>query len=164
MLDKKTVGHHVMLPTLEHPAQIVVIYDNDSDIELLRGALNQQGEPFELTVLRDGEAALRFIDDHRSGRLPPHPCVIALDLDLPKHDGLTVLAALKAERKVSHIKVLVVGTLTRPETQALLRAMGGLSREKPSDGPGWLDLAAELIALCKKAPKKPRTSSARVGP
>jgi signal transduction histidine kinase len=41
--------------------------------------------------------------------------------------------------------------LTSLETKALLRAMGGLCREKPSDGPGWLDLASERLALCKKA-------------
>ena len=69
---------------------------------------------------------------------------------LPKHDGLAVLAALKAERRVSHIKVLVVSTLTKPETRALLRAMGGLCREKPNDGAGWLAMAAELLVLCKK--------------
>ena len=138
------------LHTLEHPAQIVVIYDNDSDVEILRGALSKQGEPFELTILQDGEAALRFIADHRSGLRPPQPCVIVLDVNLAKHDGLAVLAALKAERGVSHIKVLVVGILTSPETRALLRAMGGLCREKPSNGQGWLALAAELIALCNK--------------
>jgi CheY-like chemotaxis protein len=124
----------------------------------LRGALSQHGEPFELTILQNGEAALRFIADHRSGIRPPRSCVIALDLNLPKHDGLAVLAALKAERGVSHIKVLVVGVLTSPEIQVLLRAMGGLCREKPSDGPGWLALAAELITFCHGR-QRPRVDS-----
>jgi len=148
-----------MLHTLENPAQVVIIDDNHGDVEVLRGALSQLREPFELTILRDAEAALRFIADHRSGLRPPKPCVIALDLNLPKHDGLAVLAALKAERRVAHIKVLVVGTLITPETQSLLRAMGGLCREKPSDEPGWLALAGELLALCKKR-ERPSVGSA----
>jgi len=67
------------------------------------------------------------------------------------------LSALKAERGVSHIKVLVLGVFTSPETLALLRTMGGLCREMPSDGPGWLALAAELIAVCNK-PQRPRVA------
>lgn len=146
--------------TLGNPAQVIIIDDNHGDVEILRAALSKLREPFELTILQDGEAALRFIADHRSGLRPPEPCVIALDLNLSKHDGLAVLAALKAERRVSHIKVLVVGTLIRPETQALLRAMGGLCREKPSDEPGWLALAAELLALCNKR-QRPRAGSTK---
>ena len=112
--------------TLENPAQILIIDDNHGEVQELRGALTECGEPYELSVLQDGEAALRFVADHRSGLRQPEPCVIVLDLNLPKHDALAVLAAIRAEPALSHISVLVVSTLVVPETQALLRAMGGL--------------------------------------
>jgi hypothetical protein len=72
--------------TAEKPAQILVIDDNNGEVQELRGALTECGEPYELSVLRDGEAALRFVADHRSGLRQPEPCVIVLDLNLPKHD------------------------------------------------------------------------------
>jgi CheY-like chemotaxis protein len=71
-------------------------------------------------------------------------------LNLPKHDALAVLAAIRDEPALSHIRVLVVSTLARPETRALLRAMGGLYRERPRDLPGLLDMAVQLLALCNK--------------
>ena len=43
------------------PAKILLIEDNEADVELLRFALDQQGEEFELEILSDGEAALQFI-------------------------------------------------------------------------------------------------------
>ena len=134
------------------PAQILVIDDNRGEVQELRGALTECGEPYELSVLRDGEAALRFVADHRSGLRQPEACVIVLDLNLPKHDALAVLAAIRAEPALSHIKVLVVSTLAVPETQALLRAMGGLYRERPRNWPSLLDMAVQLLALCNKWP------------
>jgi CheY-like chemotaxis protein len=136
--------------TPEKPAQILVIDDNRGEVQELRAALTECGEPYELTVLQDGEAALGFVADHRSGLLQPEPCVIILDLNLPKHDALAVLAAIRAEPALSHIRVLVVSTLAVPETQALLRAMGGLYRERPRDFPGLLDMAMQLLVLCNK--------------
>src|ERR1700679_4136709 len=125
-----------MNTTAEKPAQILVIDDNRGEVQELRGALTECGEPYELSVLRDGEAAPRFVADHRSGLRQPEPCVIVLDLNLPKHDALAVLAATKAEPALSHIRVLVVSSSAVPETRALLRAMGGLYRERPRDLPG----------------------------
>src|SRR5580704_16121052 len=134
----------------EKPAQILVIDDNHGEIRELREALTECGEPYELSVLQDGEAALRFVADYRSGLRQQEPCVIVLDLNLPKHDALAVLAAIRSEPALSNIKVLVVSTLAVPETQALLRAMGGLYRERPRDFPGLLDMAVQLLALCNK--------------
>ena len=134
----------------ETPAKILVINDNDGEVQELREALTQCGEPYELSILQDGDAALRFAADHRSGLLQPEPCVIVLDLDLPKHDALAVLAAIRSEPALSHIKVLVLGTLAEPETQALLHAMGGLYRERPRDLPGVHDMALQLLVLCNK--------------
>ena len=136
--------------TAENPAQILIIDDNHGEVQDLRGALTECGEPYELSVLQDGEAALRFVADHRSGLRKPEPCVIVLDLDLPKHDALAVLAAIRAEPALSHIRVLIVSTLAVRETQALLREMGGLYRERPRDLPGLLDMAVQLLALCNK--------------
>jgi two-component system, chemotaxis family, response regulator Rcp1 len=136
--------------TADNPAQILIIDDNHGEVQELRGALTECGEPYELSVLQDGEAALRFVADHRSGLRQPEPCVIVLDLNLPKHDALAVLAAIRAEPALSHIRVLVVSNSAVPETQALLRAMGGLYRERPRDLPGVLDMAVQLLALCNR--------------
>jgi CheY-like chemotaxis protein len=139
-----------MNTTAENLAQILIIDDNHGEVQEMREALTECGEPYELSVLQDGEAALRFVAEHRSGLRQPEPCVIVLDLNLPKHDALAVLAAIRAEPALSHISVLVVSTLVVPETRALLRAMGGLYRERPRDFRGLLDMAVQLLALCHK--------------
>ena len=66
---------------------ILVIEDNMADVFLIRHALDQHGEAYQLEVLPDGEAALGFVAEHRSGIRQHDPCVILLDLYLPKTTG-----------------------------------------------------------------------------
>jgi CheY-like chemotaxis protein len=72
-----------------HPAKILVIEDNESEIGPLRHALDQSGEPYELEILNDGRGP-RFVHEHRAGIREPKPCVILLDLYLPRYDGVAV--------------------------------------------------------------------------
>jgi len=59
---------------------ILIIEDNLADVFLFRQAFDELGEPYLLEVLTDGEAALAFVAEHRSGARKPEPCRILLDL------------------------------------------------------------------------------------
>jgi CheY-like chemotaxis protein len=133
------------------PARILVIEDNPSDIFLLRRALEAVEEHFELEVLADGEEALHFVHEHRLGLRPPEPCVIVLDLHLPKYDGMVVLRAIRRAPALEHIGVLVLSGLVSDEEMKELLALGIQSHSrKPSSLAEFQALAEEIIALCKK--------------
>ena len=98
--------------------RILVIEDNLADVYLIRHALDQLGEPFHLDVLPDGEAALAFIAEHRTGMRKPEPCVILLDLHLPKYNGIEVLTAIRLEPVLTHIGVVVLTSDASPQEWA----------------------------------------------
>jgi len=129
--------------------KILVIEDNSADIFILRHALDTVGEPYELEVLTDGEAALAFVAEHREGAREPEPCVILLDLHLPKYNGLEVLAAIRKEPPLSHIHVLVLTSRASPEEEEQIVILGGVCYLKPTGLPAIKQLASELIAICK---------------
>ena len=131
------------------PARIVVIEDNPADIALLRHALDQEREEYELEVLSDGEAALRFVREHRKGDRHPEPCAILLDLYLPIYDGMAVLKAIREAPALEHIHVMVLTALAAPEQQIEIANLGALYRKKPSGLSEVFELAAEIVALCK---------------
>lgn len=132
-------------------ARILVIDDNEADVHLLRDVLNQQKKDYELEVLRDGEEALRFVQERRFGTREPEPCVILLDLHLPRHDGITILRAIKNAPALEHIQVVVLSGLASPHQKADIADLGAVYRTKPSTLNELVVLAAEIVAVCKNS-------------
>src|ERR671911_1403628 len=95
------------------PQRIVVIEDNPAETVLLRHALDEQGEPYVLEVLTDGESALEFVRAH-CHECRPEPCLIVLDLHLPRYDGATVLRAIRCAPELAHVKVVVLTSMASP--------------------------------------------------
>ena len=126
-------------------ANILVIEDNPSDIFLLRRALiAARCENFNLEVLPDGAQALQLIQSPNGNR----PCVILLDLHIPKHDGLEILTALRQSPELNHIHVVVTSHGASPQEQAELQKMGINYRRKPRDLGEFEKLAKDLVMIC----------------
>jgi two-component system response regulator len=136
------------------PHRIVIIEDNPADTVLLRHALDEQGEPYILEVLTDGESALKFIRDHcRNCR--PEPCLIVLDLHLPRYDGATVLRAIRSEPEMARVSVVVLTSTASPEEKAEVIALGIQAyRMKPMSYDQTLELARELIGICNQSSER----------
>jgi CheY-like chemotaxis protein len=130
-------------------AQIVVIEDNPADVHLLRIALDETGAPYVLTILKDGDEALKFIEQQRN-LAKPTPCAIVLDLNLPKYDGITVLRAIRKAPALANIKIAVISTLASPAELSHIQELGiDLYRQKPRDLEDFFALAADIIGLCE---------------
>ncbi|HLG96137.1 MAG TPA: response regulator [Bryobacteraceae bacterium] len=133
------------------PAKILVIEDNTADVLLLRHALDHQGEAYELQVLQDGAQAMAFVESQRTFSQEAAPCVMVLDMHLPKHDGLSILQALKRAPELLHIRVIALSSFVSPRDEEELRMLRvRLYREKPSDLDGWLALAREIFTICRE--------------
>ncbi len=133
------------------PAKIVVVEDNTADVFLLRHALDQHDEEYVLDVLRDGEEAIEFVNRQRSANPPPEPCVIVLDLHLPKHDGAVVLKVIKQEPALALVNVVALTTLASPKDEQEVRELGvRLYRAKPTLVEEWIQLAGEILEICRE--------------
>jgi len=134
---------------MSHP-YIVIVDDNPADIELLRIALDQHGESYQLAALTDGEEAVRFVKERSPANREPDPCVILLDFHLPKLDGPEVLAAVKREPSLRHVHVMMLTSGgVRPQEQVKVENMGATFRLKPRNFAEVLALAADVLRLCK---------------
>jgi CheY-like chemotaxis protein len=88
--------------------QIVLVEDNPVDIDLTLRAFAKRKLANPITVVRDGEEAMRMIDTWEQGETTP--VLILLDLKLPKVDGLEVLARLKKHPRLRMIPVVMLTT------------------------------------------------------
>ena len=131
------------------PAKIVVVEDNSADVFLLRHALDHHEESYLLEVLRDGEEAIDFVNRQRSAGQEAEPCVIVLDLHLPKHDGTAVLKVIKQEPALALVHVVALTTLASPKDEQEVRELGvRLYKAKPTLVEEWIKLAGEILAIC----------------
>ncbi len=94
----------------QHPVKILLVEDNPGDVLLTREAFNEGSYFPELSVVEDGEEALRFLRKQGDHRNAPRPDLILLDLNLPKKDGRELLAEVKQDPDLQQIPVIVLTT------------------------------------------------------
>lgn len=132
----------------DSPVKILLIEDNAADVFLLRHALDQHGEQYFLQVLSDGQEAMEFVNLQRvSAR--EEPCVIVLDLHLPKHDGAAVLKAIRQQPVLAHVQVVALTTVANPRDAQEVRELGvRLYKAKPNMLDEWINLAGQILEIC----------------
>ena len=91
--------------------------DEESDVFLLRRVFQKAEMPCPLQVVQDGQMAI----DYLSGVGPyadreryPLPCLILLDLNLPKRGGLEVLQWIREHPKLKKLVVVVFSSSALP--------------------------------------------------
>jgi CheY-like chemotaxis protein len=89
---------------------VLLVEDDQGDILMTREAFEHYKIRNKLHVVTDGEQALQFL--HRTGDYveAPRPGLILLDLNLPRRDGLEVLAELKSDPGLRVIPVVILTT------------------------------------------------------
>lgn len=90
---------------------ILLAEDEPADAHLLRLALTENHIDAEVQHVVDGREALEYL--HRQGDLfarALRPDLILLDLNMPRMDGREFLAAVKQDRSLCDIPVVVLST------------------------------------------------------
>ena len=97
------------------PADVLLVEDDPADVLMTREAFEQHRIRSPLHVVSDGEQALQFL--HRAGQFAaaPRPGLILLDLNLPRRNGLEVLAEVKADQDLAPIPVVMLTTSAAQE-------------------------------------------------
>lgn len=89
---------------------ILLVEDDPGDVLITREAFEHYKIRNSLHVVSDGEQALRFMRREGEHAGAPRPGLVLLDLNLPRRDGLQVLAELKADPDLRIIPVVILTT------------------------------------------------------
>ncbi|KYG82249.1 response regulator [Roseivirga echinicomitans] len=120
---------------------ILLVEDNESDIMLIRLALEDVEIVRSLTAVNNGHEALQYLTKEDTIL----PDLILLDINMPVMDGLEALEKIKANDSIKQIPVIMLTTSSRKED--IIKSYKAHSNSyiiKPNDITG-LDKVAEVI-------------------
>ncbi|MFO7564260.1 MAG: response regulator [Enhygromyxa sp.] len=89
------------------PLRILLVEDDQIDVENVRRTFAKTGASVQITVACDGERALELLT---AGQIPLDKCLILLDLNMPRMNGIEFLRALRGDPAFDHVPVVVLTT------------------------------------------------------
>lgn len=125
------------------PFHIVVAEDNPADIYLIREALHNHNISCELYVVEDGQSAIELFAD--AGRHSGRPDLILLDLNLPQHDGIEILRAIRSRTELAEVPVAILTSSDSPRDRCAVDELR-VTRyiRKPSELEAFLQIGSEI--------------------
>ena len=90
--------------------RILLVEDNEGDVVLTMQALKKANVTNGINVAMDGDEAMKYL--RKEGRFgnAETPDLILLDINLPKLDGMEVLAEIKNDENLKSIPVVMLTT------------------------------------------------------
>lgn len=133
--------------SISHRA-ILLVEDNQDDEELTLRALAKNNIGNQVSVVRDGQEAVDWLEGTgpHAGRDPDNvPALILLDLKLPKIDGLDVLKRLRANPRTALVPVVIL-TSSKEDRDRISGYRSGANSyvQKPVDFTAFVDAVRQL--------------------
>ena len=100
------------------PIDILLVEDNAGDARLVKEALFEGKLKNILHTVTDGVEAMDFLFKRNKYKDESLPDLILLDLNLPKKNGIEVLAEIKADENLKRIPIVVL-TISKSEEDIL---------------------------------------------
>ncbi len=126
------------------PPRVMIVDDNESDVELLKVALEELSQPATLTIARNGAQAIEQITAVVD--TPDHPRLVLLDLNMPAVSGHEVLAFIRSRAALRDVRVVILTTSMLPADRDRCIAGGADDyRVKPQRFSEYLQLMKSLF-------------------
>lgn len=131
---------------LDRSARYLIVEDDDDHAALIQRSLRRVSPQSTAFRVADGTAALRYLrGENPFGDVPMRPDVVLLDLKLPGMNGLQVLEAIKTDRDLRRIPVVMLTTSTADSDREAAYAQHVNSYlVKPMEFSGFTDLVREI--------------------
>jgi CheY-like chemotaxis protein len=130
---------------------VLLIEDNPTDALVINQILKNCGLGEDVRLAVDGEAAL---DLWKKIEAEESPCIVVLDLNLPKISGHEILAHIRASPHGQSVPVVVVTSSNSAHDLATIQALNASAYFcKPTDLYAFMELG-NIIAPLAAGPEK----------
>lgn len=126
---------------------ILCIDDDPDDIAMLKEAFRTLKVDYQIVHGSNGEEGLKILK-----RLGPEstPCLIILDINMPKMDGRETFVAIRKHPEFEHIPIVIFSTSSSPMDRLFFSKKAVEYFVKPIDFQKLSDVAQTFLAICEK--------------
>lgn len=113
------------------PSKSLVLYadDDPDDRILIKQAFAAYSHTVELKTFENGVQLLQYMNSAQPSE--PLPCLIIIDINMPRLDGKEVLVALRSQTEFEEIPVILFSTSTLPSEKEFARSFNAGFITKP---------------------------------
>lgn len=136
------------------PTKSIVLYadDDPDDLQLVREAFEQFSANVEVVTARDGTEALSYLMG--LSPLDPTPCLVVLDINMPRMDGKETLVRMRALERFSDVPVVMFTTSSQPLDRSFAERFSAGFITKPIDVRQMERITGEFIEHCTDEVKR----------
>ena len=109
---------------MAHRPVLLYVEDEDAAAFLFESAVTEAGIDIEVRRVVDGNDAMAYLTHGNGYSDAPDPDLILLDLNLPRKNGLEVLAEVQTDEKLRRIPVVVFTSSALPRDRKRSIALG----------------------------------------
>lgn len=130
------------------PTKNLVLYadDDPDDLLMIREAFHPYSHSIELQTFWDGVELIRYVE--QLSPLTERPCLIILDINMPRQNGFEVLKRLRQMPEMAGVPVVLFSTSTLPAEAAEARSHGAGFVTKPLIASQIHQITEVLLSHC----------------
>jgi CheY-like chemotaxis protein len=134
---------------MPQPTRTVLCVDDDpDDHELVCNTISDIDPSVKVVHAADGAEALSYLI--KAKEEAALPCLVILDINMPRMDGKQTLAALKKDQQLSDLPVVVFSTSKNPMDEMFCARYGVELVTKPSNMRNMQLEVKRLLQHCRK--------------
>lgn len=128
--------------------KILLAEDDPADAELAMAAMRSVNLDSRVVIVSDGEEVLNYLHRQHSWRQRPtgDPCLVLLDLKMPKIGGIEVLKSIRSDGRIHDIPVVVfTSSLERSDVALCYQSRVNAYVVKPVDFADFVETLQSLV-------------------
>jgi CheY-like chemotaxis protein len=125
---------------------VLLIDDDKEDLELLQNALKEINIDHSIVEARDGLYGLDVLSEMMSQK--QLPCLIVLDINMPRMDGRETLVKIKSDQRLSQIPVVIFSTSSSRLDKIFFERHNTAYFVKPINFQELKKTAEKFISIC----------------
>ena len=136
-----------MIKNIDSKNIILYAEDDEDDQQLIKDSLQEYSDNIEIIIHKNGAEAVSYLNNLAPS--DPAPCLIILDINMPKMNGIEALKQIRKINRFSKVPAILFTTSTHPLDKKFAAEFKAGFITKPIDTEQMKYIAETFIKHCK---------------